>query len=63
MVDLIVESQLVFPEGPLDRVLVVHEVDGDIKAQMIAYLNLALLEAHKWRVEPLERELDPPPTK
>ncbi|XP_049347854.1 uncharacterized protein LOC125812396 [Solanum verrucosum] len=62
MVDHIVESQLVVPEDPLERVLVGHEVDGDTEAQEIeTCLNLALVETLKYRVEPLDHDLGPPP--
>ncbi|XP_049359553.1 uncharacterized protein LOC125824249 [Solanum verrucosum] len=62
VVDHLVESQLVVPDDPLERVLVGHEVDGDTEPQDIeTCLNLALVETHKRRVEPLDRELGPPP--
>ncbi|XP_015167682.1 uncharacterized protein [Solanum tuberosum] len=62
VVDRIVESQLVVPEDPLERVSIGHKRDEDTEAQEIEIcLNLALVEPHKRRVEPLERELGPPP--
>ncbi|XP_049372496.1 uncharacterized protein LOC125837407 [Solanum verrucosum] len=62
VVDQIVESQVVVPEDPLERVLVGHEMDGETEAQEIeTCLNLALVETHNRRVESLDRELGPPP--
>lgn len=62
VVDRIVESQLVVPEDSLERVLIGHKRDEDTEAQEIeTCLNLALVEPHKRRVEPLECELGPPP--
>ncbi|KAK4724157.1 hypothetical protein R3W88_026936 [Solanum pinnatisectum] len=62
VVDHAIESQLIAPEDRLKRVLVGHDVDGDAEAQEIeTYLNLAVLEIHKHRAEPLERELGPLP--
>ncbi|XP_049372826.1 uncharacterized protein LOC125837797 [Solanum verrucosum] len=62
VVDHAVESQLVTPDDTLERVLVGHNVDGDTEAQEIeTFLNLAVMEIHKRRVEPLDCELGPPP--
>ncbi|KAH0759853.1 hypothetical protein KY290_023346 [Solanum tuberosum] len=55
VVDHIVESQVVVPEYPLERVLVVHEVDGDTEAQEIeTCLNLALYETRKGKLSKLQ---------
>ncbi|KAK4740166.1 hypothetical protein R3W88_003863 [Solanum pinnatisectum] len=62
VIDHILESQVVVPEDPLERVLVGCEVDGDSKAQEIeTCLNLAIIEAHMYKVEPLDHELGAPP--
>ncbi|KAK4716340.1 hypothetical protein R3W88_014678 [Solanum pinnatisectum] len=62
VVNRIVESQVVVLEDPLEKVLVGYGVDGDSKAQEIeARLNLAITEAHKHKMEPLDSELGLPP--
>lgn len=64
MVDWIVESQLVVPDYPLERVLVGHKKKEDKQYHEIdTCLNLATMDRHKRRVKPLEQELDPPPKK
>ncbi|XP_049364129.1 uncharacterized protein LOC125828855 [Solanum verrucosum] len=56
VVDHSIESQLIVREDPLERVLVGHDVDGDIEAQEIeTCLNLAVMEIDKRRVETLEQ--------
>ncbi|XP_015168673.1 uncharacterized protein [Solanum tuberosum] len=62
VVDCIVESQVVVPEDPLERVLVGHEIKGDPEAQEIeSCLNLALVHTRRNQVESLDRELGAPP--
>ncbi|XP_049388027.1 uncharacterized protein LOC125852317 [Solanum stenotomum] len=62
VVDRLVDAYSVVPDDPLGRVLVSHKRDEGTEAQeRETCLNLALVEPHKRRVEPLERELGPPP--
>uniref|UniRef100_M1DBV9 Integrase core domain containing protein n=1 Tax=Solanum tuberosum TaxID=4113 RepID=M1DBV9_SOLTU len=62
VVDQIVESQVVVPEDPLERVLIGYEVEGDTEAQEIeTCLNLALVDTRKPQVESLDDELGAPP--
>lgn len=57
----IVELQLGVPEDPLERLLVCHKKDKNPESTQIeTFLNLEMVEPHKWRVEPLERELGRP---
>ncbi|KAK4712875.1 hypothetical protein R3W88_018782 [Solanum pinnatisectum] len=48
VVDRIVESQVVVPKNPLERVLVGHEIEGDTEAQEIeSCLNLAPIDTRR----------------
>ncbi|KAK4718050.1 hypothetical protein R3W88_016388 [Solanum pinnatisectum] len=59
IVDHDVEMQLIAPEDPLE---VGYDIDRDTEAQEIeTCLNLAVMEIHNQRVEPLDGELGPPP--
>ncbi|KAK4721325.1 hypothetical protein R3W88_011558 [Solanum pinnatisectum] len=62
VVDQIVESQVVVPDDPLEKVLIGYEVEGDTEAQEIETCsNLALVDTRKPQAESLDRELGPPP--
>lgn len=62
VIDDIIDSHVLMPKDPLQRVLGIHELEGDMEAQeMESCLNLALVETCKTLVAKLDRELSTPP--
>lgn len=62
MVYHMVESHVLTPEDPLEKVLGGYEVERDTKAQDIeSCLNLALADTRRIQMESLTCELVPPP--
>ena len=62
VIDHIIDSHVLMPKDPLQRVLGIHELEGDMEAQeMESCLNLDLVETRKTLVEKLDRELSTPP--
>ena len=59
VIDQIVELQLVMPDDLLERVSVGHKKKVKVAQEMDTCLNMASVEHHKQKVEPLERELGP----